>query len=111
MTLPGRFHGTLRRARRFPGAPHAAPIPFVTGSMVEGKPELAGTGGPEARGFALTHRLIASKGLDLPGAVRSHGNGSSLFSPNFLATYPAAMARRPVSRRVRSGSVPPPARR
>lgn len=82
---------------------HATLIPFVTGSMVKGEPELADTRGPEARGFTLAHKFIASKGLDLSGAVHSHGNGSSLFSPNFLAAYLAAMTEMPFFEKFRDG--------
>ncbi|MBY8821257.1 D-alanyl-D-alanine carboxypeptidase/D-alanyl-D-alanine endopeptidase [Sphingomonas colocasiae] len=82
---------------------HATLIPFITGSLVAGKPELAETRGPEARGFTLARKFIASRGLDLSGAVHSHGNGSSLFSPKFLATYLAAMTEMPFFAKFRDG--------
>jgi len=69
---------------------HASMLPYVVGSVRGGVSDNA-----NKRGFELAHDHLKAAGLDTTGAVQSHGNGSSMFTPDFMVRYLAYMADQP----------------
>jgi PBP4 family serine-type D-alanyl-D-alanine carboxypeptidase len=69
---------------------HASMLPYVVGSVRGGASDTA-----NKRGFELAHDYMKAAGLDTSGAVQSYGNGSSMFTPDFMVRYLAYMAGQP----------------
>jgi D-alanyl-D-alanine carboxypeptidase/D-alanyl-D-alanine-endopeptidase (penicillin-binding protein 4) len=67
---------------------HASTMPFVLGAL-KGRDS-------EATGFDVEREFLTSLGLDLTGAHQGDGaGGDAHYSPAFMVSYLAAMAKRP----------------
>ncbi|WP_404713943.1 D-alanyl-D-alanine carboxypeptidase/D-alanyl-D-alanine-endopeptidase [Sphingomonas sp. MMS24-J13] len=69
---------------------HASTMPFVWGGILA-----PGAGPADYRGFALERAMLKKAGVDASGIVQANGEGSALFSPDFIARFLAFMAGRP----------------
>ncbi len=69
---------------------HASTMPFVWGGVLA-----PGEGPADYRGFALESAFLKKAGVDASGIMQANGEGSALFSPDFIAHFLAYMAGRP----------------
>jgi D-alanyl-D-alanine carboxypeptidase/D-alanyl-D-alanine-endopeptidase (penicillin-binding protein 4) len=69
---------------------HASTMPFVWGGVLA-----PGAGPADYRGFALERAMLKKAGVDASGIMQANGEGSALFSPDFIAHFLAFMAGRP----------------
>jgi PBP4 family serine-type D-alanyl-D-alanine carboxypeptidase len=73
---------------------HASLMPYVWGGTLN-----PGKGPADWRGFALEREMLRKAGVDASGIMQANGEGSALFSPDFMAHFLAYMAGRPTFRK------------